>query len=231
MGNCSACCGGDDRGQKVTVNDVTAPQPDDDTAFAASLGTLRGGDSSPGFHVPEAIPEGAGEHEKQAAESAQPEEPDTTQWGGGEYYGAAEKTPQQEMPAEGGEWHSHGPTWANGGDFPQREEAEEPQKAEALTPTEVVEESVPTMRLTFRDPANGAENEFEFRSRPLGIDFQKSTPLRVGRVQPNTAAAECGVMPGSLLICINGENVASMGLAAVQVKLRDAAVKLGSRAQ
>merc|ERR1719203_615660 len=59
--------------------------------------------------------------------------------------------------------------------------------------------------------ADGSRRSMSFVRRPLGLDFNKATPIVIQRIHPGAHANELGVQPGWQVVGLNGEDVSKMG--------------------
>mmetsp|Transcript_137456 Transcript_137456/g.342896 ORF Transcript_137456/g.342896 Transcript_137456/m.342896 type:complete len:156 (+) Transcript_137456:114-581(+) len=56
---------------------------------------------------------------------------------------------------------------------------------------------------------DGTKESKAFVRRPLGLDFNKSNPITMKRIQPGTHGEELGVQLGWQVVGVNGEDVAT----------------------
>jgi len=60
------------------------------------------------------------------------------------------------------------------------------------------------LEIIFQLP-DGIEQQLAFTRRPLGLDFDRESPIVIKKVQPRSIAEELGVQPGWLIKYVNGE--------------------------
>merc|ERR1719330_1442974 len=56
---------------------------------------------------------------------------------------------------------------------------------------------------------DGKRHAVTFVRRPLGLDFNKTNPILMKRVQPGTHGEELGIQPGWRVVAVNDEDVVS----------------------
>merc|ERR1719416_102297 len=61
----------------------------------------------------------------------------------------------------------------------------------------------PEMRVEFEMPC-GTKKAVSFLRRPLGLDFNKSNPIKMKRIQKDTHGEELGVEAGWIVVGVNG---------------------------
>eukprot|EP00930_Biecheleria_cincta_P071385 TRINITY_DN58898_c0_g1_i1.p1 TRINITY_DN58898_c0_g1~~TRINITY_DN58898_c0_g1_i1.p1 ORF type:complete len:148 (+),score=39.70 TRINITY_DN58898_c0_g1_i1:255-698(+) len=99
---------------------------------------------------------------------------------------------------------------------PPAEEA----KAEAATATTPEppkpKDDSPKLTVCFRRQ-DGQSFDVEFTKRPCGIDFTKTTPMKVKRVHAQSVAEELGVEGGMAILTIQGEDLPNDPQSAMEV--------------
>lgn len=85
-----------------------------------------------------------------------------------------------------------------------------------------------TLVINFRLP-DGAMQLVTFVRRPLGLDFNRSNPITMKRVQPYSHGDELGVRAGWEIHTVNGEAVAAMTFDYTYNILREVSAQLPER--
>mmetsp|Transcript_58248 Transcript_58248/g.123647 ORF Transcript_58248/g.123647 Transcript_58248/m.123647 type:complete len:151 (+) Transcript_58248:207-659(+) len=104
-----------------------------------------------------------------------------------------------------------------------------PAVAEPVEPKEPeVKEVVPrkSLLLTFKFPGREEEIEYQFTSRPLGMDFHRLLPITIKKVHSGSMAEQKGIQPGAVLTKVDGEDITDKRLEEMHTLLKRVASEL-----